>query len=94
MGRREEESECFKKRCMVFSSGPPTASCPIPSPIHPIVFLLGLASEFATPESPHFTDEEQLRSSTGEGPGPGREQVVSAEWGLTGQAFLTAGSDQ
>lgn len=36
-------------------------------------------SEFATPESPRFTNEEQLRLRVGKGPVPGREQVVSAE---------------
>lgn len=93
---RGEESECFKKRCTVSSSGPTPSSCAIHGPTHPVVFLPGMASEFATPESPHFTDEEQGRSGLGGG-GTGSRQRAGSEC-LSGQAFLalflTPGSGQ
>lgn len=71
---------------MPFSSGPTTSSCPRPDPIHTVVFLPGTASEFATPECPRSTDEEQLGGRVEEGPAPGGELAVSAEPGPTRQA--------
>ena len=84
--REDHDSECFQKRCVPFSSGPTTSSCPRPEPTHTIVFLPGTASEFATLECPCFTDEAQLRGRVEEGPAPGGEQAVSAEPGPTRQA--------
>lgn len=87
-GRREEESERFKKRCTAFGSGLATSSSPITSPVHPTVFLPGLASESATQKAPILQMRSNRGPVWGEGPGPGREQAESAERGLTRQTFL------
>lgn len=55
-----ERSECSQKRPVVLSSGPTTSPCLVQDPVRTVVLLPATASEFATPERPHFTDEQQL----------------------------------
>lgn len=73
----EKNPNALRQGRALFGSVLATASHLRPDPIHTMVFLL----ESATPESPHFTHEEQRRPRVGKGPAPGREQVVSAELG-------------